>query len=294
MARMIPDEVRFSTVSNAERRLFARLRDDLSAQWTVFHSLGLARHARKKWAEADFVAVGPHGVFCLEVKGGRLRREEGSWIFTDGHDVEHLKREGPFEQAKDASYALQSYLREAVPSLYSAIFGWGVMTPDIRFSVSGPDITPEIVYDERDLTAKLSKYLRRVGEHWHAEHERTTGYEARFLTDEERQKITEALRGDFDLRPTLRARVTGVEEDLIALTQQQRAVLQTLADNPRLLVQGGAGTGKTLLALEEARRHAAAGKRILLCCYSRALGESLQRAALDFERKDQVPIPLGV
>ena len=292
---MIPDEVRLSTVSNAERRLFARLRDDLNAQWTIFHSLGLARHSRKKWAEADFVAVGPRGVFCLEVKGGRVRREAGTWIFTDGNDVDHPKREGPFEQAKDASYALKDYLRKAVPSLYSAVFGWGVMTPDIRFDVSGPDITPAIVYDERDLAASIARYLRRVGEHWHDEHERVTGHEARFLTDDERRFISDALCGDFDLRPTLRARVLGVEEDLVQLTREQNAVLQTLGENPRLLVQGGAGTGKTLLALEEARRHAAAGKRVLLCCYSRALGESLARAVADFENKANVwagPLPL--
>ncbi len=282
MAQMIPGEVRASTSSKAEQKLFARFRDELSAQWTIFHSLGLANHARKQWGEADFVAVGPHGIFCLEVKGGRVRRENGMWIFTDRLDVEHEKAEGPFEQAKSASYALKNFLLGELPGLHSATFGWGVMTPDISFNVNGPDISGEIVFDERDLAAPLSRYLRRVGEHWHEQHERKTGYEGRFLGDDERRAITEALRGDFDLRPTLRARTQGVEDELVQLTREQKAVLEVLGDNPRLLVQGGAGTGKTLLAVEEARRHAAAGKRVLLVCYNRALGRHLTEAVKDF------------
>ena len=94
MARMVPPIVSDATQSNAEIRLFGKIRDELSDDWIVLHSLGLAGHARKPWAEIDFVLIGPPGVFCLEVKGGRVARRDGMWEFTNRHGETTRKRGG--------------------------------------------------------------------------------------------------------------------------------------------------------------------------------------------------------
>lgn len=67
MARMLPPRVPPDLPSRAEARLFQMIRDGLGSEWTALHSLGLAGHDRKPWTEADFVLIGPAGVFCLEV-----------------------------------------------------------------------------------------------------------------------------------------------------------------------------------------------------------------------------------
>src|SRR5262245_11766246 len=103
---MLPQTVRRDTASDAERKLFRIIRDDLSDDWTALHSLGLAGHERKPWAEIDFVLVGPDGVYSLEVKGGRISREAGKWSFTDRTGRTTVKDEGPFEQVGGASAAL--------------------------------------------------------------------------------------------------------------------------------------------------------------------------------------------
>ena len=59
------------------------------------------------------------------------------------------------------------------------------------------------------------------------------------------------------------------------LTQDQAAMLDKLRAFPRLRVVGGAGTGKTYLALEQARRRAREGDRVALLCYSRGLAAYL-------------------
>jgi superfamily I DNA/RNA helicase len=46
--------------------------------------------------------------------------------------------------------------------------------------------------------------------------------------------------------------------------------------NPRVIFEGPAGTGKTLLAIESARRAASDGKRTLLVCFNRQLGRWLR------------------
>ena len=111
MARMCPAVVSEHTKSPAEVDVFGIVARELSEEWTALHSLGIAVHPRKPWAEADFVLVGPPGVFVLEVKGQHVRRENGKWIFTSGggRDSEP-KAEGPFDQAGGASAALFKYL----------------------------------------------------------------------------------------------------------------------------------------------------------------------------------------
>src|SRR2546425_271075 len=143
MARMIPTIISGETESSAERKLFAKIRDELADEWSVLHSLGLALHDRKPWAEIDFVLVGPTGVYCLEVKGGRITRTEGVWTTTDREGHTRPLKESPFAQVGSASAALYKFLVERIPALRESITGFGVATPDVQFSVVGPDVIKE-------------------------------------------------------------------------------------------------------------------------------------------------------
>ena len=77
MARMIPSRVSETTKSHAERQMFEKISTELSDDWIVLHSLGVAECRDRPWTEVDFVLIGPLGVYCLEVKGGNLRRVGG-------------------------------------------------------------------------------------------------------------------------------------------------------------------------------------------------------------------------
>ena len=57
------------------------------------------------------------------------------------------------------------------------------------------------------------------------------------------------------------------------MTEEQYAALDIVEDNPRCLFRGAAGTGKTMLALEAARRAARTGQRTLFVCYNSLLGD---------------------
>ena len=110
MARMIPAQIYEGTVSNAERRIFGLLEEDSGTKdWTVLHSLNLARRSSGPYGEIDFVAIIPNeGIVCLEVKGGRVSCQDGVWQTKDRYDqVVKLKR-SPFEQAKEGMFALRN------------------------------------------------------------------------------------------------------------------------------------------------------------------------------------------
>jgi hypothetical protein len=87
----------------------------------------------------------------------------------------------------------------------------------------------------------------------------------------ERTSLLRYVAPSFDLLPTLRARIDTAEAELVELTGAQARTLRGLRSQDRAIVRGGAGTGKTLLAVDEAARYAAAGHRVLLCCRSRNL-----------------------
>jgi hypothetical protein len=275
MARMIPDQVSDHVRSQAERKMFDRIRQGLS-EWTALHSLGLAYHHTKPWAELDFVLIGPPGVICVEVKGGRIARENGIWTYIDRDGQLHSKREGPFEQAGSASSALHAWLKTNVRGLGSHFVAYCVATPDTHWRVKGPDIVPQLIYDADDSEIPVDHFISRVVDYWRGLTVERIGLQARPLDQSAISRIISALRGDFDLRPSIRARVRNINDELLSLTRDQYRVLDGLTENRKVLVRGGAGTGKTMLAIEEAERAINSGRRVAVICYSRRLGASLR------------------
>ena len=276
MASMIPKHIAENTVSPAERLLFRRIRDELSDDWCAIHSFGMTIHPRKPWTEVDFILIGPPGVFCLEVKGGTVGRKDGIWTSTDRNGHTHEYKESPFRQVGQAAAALFNHLQGRLAAASTTVTGFGVATPDCVFTVNDVEVIPEVVYDGTDADATFDHYATRLAEYW----KERLGPSKGELSTTDREAIRKALLKDFELRPSLRSTLAGVHEDLIRFTTEQATILQSLKSNPRVLVRGGAGTGKTELAVAEAIRLAAEGKRTLLTCFNRRLAASLQ--SLDY------------
>ena len=272
MARFVPELEGKVFPSAAERKVAARLRAGLDDRYVVMHSVGLARHARKRWAEADFVVIGPEGVFCLEVKGGRVSRRDGMWSFVDRDDRETLKREGPFDQAGGAAGALAAYFRELRLTAADGrppLTGYGVVTPDCVLHATGPNEDRELILDQRDLGESMTSYLTRLHE-FHAARLDESG-----LDPSDVDAVADAVRGDFDAVVLRSARTDRIESELVRYTEGQRRLMEALAGNERVIVSGAAGTGKTLLALNETTRLAEQGRSVLLTCSAPGLAEDL-------------------
>ena len=278
---MYPPEPRTSTTSRAEIRYFGIIRRELSDEWIALHSLGLSVHPAKPWAEIDFVLIGPTGIYCLEIKGGRVELKDGIWRFIDGDGNVAVRSEGPFEQVGPAAASLYNHLINNNARFAGIRVGYGVVTPDIVWKITGPAYESDVVYDERDRQRSFRQYVERISAYWHDRLQSQKGKPPRDLSDRDRAEVLHMLRGDFDLRPSLRTRIDYAKEELLALTEEQYLILDSLSDNQRVLISGGAGTGKTLLAVEEARRQAGLGRRVLLLCFNSNLANFLSRIVTD-------------
>lgn len=270
MATMFPDVWEDRNDSRAEAHIYRRLRDETPDDWFAVHSVVLTGHSHKSIAEADFVVVGPFGVLCLEVKGGAVTVEQGRWA-TNGHPL----RESPFQQVGGATAALRGDLKEKFPPLRRALVEFAVAFPDSHFVGVGAGIEHAILYDQDDVDRPFDRWLEAVADHWISRKDLDRG-RFRPLSRGERSAVVGWLAPSSDTVLSLRARLSDVEAELFKLTELQARALRGMRTKARALIRGGAGTGKTLLAVEEASRLAAEGRQVLFCCRSPLLASDLR------------------
>lgn len=272
MAKMIPPFINPDVKSSAERRIFSMLRESQElSDYTCLHSLGLSRHARKRQGEIDFVLIGNGFILCLEVKGGRVVRKDGIWLFKDRYGQENKKTEGPFAQASSAMFSLKNDIESKFGNNHGYLFGYGVVFPDITFSTESPEWDMDIIYDLKDSNQPIHKYIERVTRYWRR---KIPGqHKAQFAPKSE---IVNYLRGDFDIATRLWADIERADEEITYFTSEQYRALDQMDGNERLIFSGAAGTGKTLIAVEKARRNYYNKQRTLLLCFNKLLGARLR------------------
>lgn len=289
--RMIPNRIG-SNPSRAEKDIFAQLAELEADGWQyALHSLNLPEHERKRVCEIDFLLLGPRGLLVLEAKGGGISRRNGVWHTQDLRGTRHRLKESPLEQARSSMFALENVLRRDVGTelVRRTVFGYGVVFPDCDFNAVSVEWRPEMVIDAARLRAEgWAACLDKLGTFWEG---RSNGRSQ--LSSEEVEQYLTALRPDFDRVLSLRRLDDLVEKELVALTTRQYRALDHHRRNPRLIFEGGAGTGKTMLAVEMCRRARSSGDRVLLTCRSDILA-SFIRAQPDLDditvvAFDQVP-----
>jgi hypothetical protein len=281
----IPDRLADDVQSDAERRLFERLRDETSDTITAFHGVAwlVPSRGKPRQGEADFVLAHPkHGVVALEVKGGTIRFDaaEGTWT-SSGRDGE-VKIKDPVKQAQSASHRLRELLERAQRDGAENIsFGYGVAFPSARVDMRQlrADTPREIVVDHADLRS-LDTRLHALFGYWHDRSSQPP------LGETGIKRLERVLANSFELRAPLAHDLAEEQRQLLRLTEEQYRVLDLLARHPRAAIAGCAGSGKTFLAAEKARRLAAQGFRVLMLAYNVLLAQHLRRGLAEVEGVD--------
>lgn len=263
MATMYPDRLP-SGAGPSERRVHAAL-VGLPDPWIVFHSVAWqsVRSGRQGDGEADFVLLHPdRGLIVIEAKGGAIRLEKGTW-FSSGADGDHAI--DPFEQAVASKHALLGYLRDSIRDLPWIEAGHAVWFTGVV--VDGPlgAAAPEAIVLDRDDLREPIAAIDSIVDHWELHGSLPTAVVA---------EITDRLAPTVTIRHTLADDIADVRARQLALTESQRHALAGLRRARRVIVYGGAGTGKTVLAVERAKRLVDDGFRVVLTCFNRPLGDA--------------------
>jgi hypothetical protein len=287
MAQMIPPDIYTGCPSPGEREMFARLKlDPGTKDWTVLHSLDIAEHRTQVAGEIDFVVIVPAmGVLCIEVKAHHsIRCENGLWYY--GSDA-RPERRGPFRQASDAMHSIRNRLVQGRPDLRGVVFWSAVVFPYVEFRQQSPEWHSWQVIDATMFMSRpISQVLLNVlDQAHHLLRARTdvTWYSRgrREPSGEQCCTITQALRPDFEFYEPSRLRAARLQDEVKHYTEEQFVALEAMQENPRVVFVGPAGTGKTTLAVECARRAQGVDHRTLMICYNRLLGQWLENEMRD-------------
>lgn len=259
--KIIPTYAR-NTGSSGEKKIFKLIKElKVSDDWVMLHSLNVSKHEYKKWCELDFVLVSGHGILVFEVKGGGVTCKDGLWKFEDRYGDFHTKSEGPFGQAQSGLSALEKMLKKEFggTSINGMLMGWGVIFPQCPFKINSPETPLDVVCDENmcRTSSELLKYITDLYKYWDSQNKHRKQGISKIYVD----KIVNYLRPNFDLVPTLKKRADEIVEQVVQLTDEQYTYLDSIEKNTnRIVCLGGAGTGKTFLAIECARRESKESK----------------------------------
>lgn len=271
---MTPPVLSPAVKSAAERRVFQLLAQTKLPDAVCYHSVNLSEHDYKIVSELDFVILSPRGLLVLEVKGGGVARRDGVWTFTDRYGRTHARLEGPFQQARSGMYSLRDRLANELtrPLIDTLPIGYGVIFPDCDFRERSVEWADEMVLDGDAIRGApdLKRFVDQLYAYWSEKQAHRTVPSAHLL-----ERVGQLLRADFEKIPSLRLRADQLDAEMERLTRAQCNVLDAVERAPRILCDGGAGTGKTFLAAETARRHAAGGERVCLACANPVLAAFL-------------------
>jgi hypothetical protein len=288
MARMRPElrEEELSELrSPAEAIVYRALRDQLPEDVLVIHSLGWiykTQSNRIVEGEADFTVFSPAaGFLAIEVKGGGISFDAvtGKWSSIDRKGRAHAIKD-PFRQASSERFAVLDQIRghaewQKWPG-GKITAGHAVIFPDVdgKGPLIGPERPAEIIGVRLDLE-DLPGWLAKAQQFWNSSKSLTPlGILGMSL-------IEAIFCRSILVRPLLVQALRHEEERRIELTVQQARVLRVLGGRKRAIIAGGAGTGKTLLAVEKVRSLGAGGQRVLFLCYNQLLAEALSRSLRD-------------
>ncbi len=286
MARMIPIHslagLDGRSPSTAEEQVYTALRETLDDTYTAIGWVAwqtVNAQGRPIEGEADFVVYHPQrGFLVLEVKGGGISHEGSTrkWWSTDRHRVRH-EIKNPIQQAARSRREIASLLaRRLGLSSLPLTPGHGVIFPDAAGDPRdlGAEAIPDLVVLRDDLP--------RLGARVEGMFAKYAGSKpAGAIPDGWAEQLEALIAPSCNLPIRLGSVVRGATAQIDQLTTEQFSVLDNLVRNRRVLVTGAAGTGKTMLALEKARRLAHSGARTLLTCFNRPLADYLARSAAD-------------
>ena len=186
---------------------------------------------------------------CLRSRVEGVSCLDGVWRYQDRFGRVTSSHEGPFRQAEAALHGVMDTLRANLPAHVQnrLATGYGVIFPDCDWLTYGAEWDPEMLCDRR-RSRSLEDWLRRLFVYWQQRCENSEPLVGGTLS-----MVHEFLRPNVhavdrarDNDVSLLNQVTDAEQRIKRLTGDQMRMADVAEANPRVLCEGGAGTGQNV------------------------------------------------
>ena len=271
MAKMIPNRPHEFAPASLEGIMFEGL-EKLPDDYYVFHSLRISTVVDNTFheSETDFVIFNKRlGILCLEAKAGKAQYKDGYWLYGSG---EQMHNGGPFNQAASNKWKLVKYFENHrfTSILDKCKFLHAVWFP----SLTDNDVRTMILPTEADRALIMTKealinpepYLEKI-----FAMNLPGGKETNLTENDSNRILREILCPQFNVFPSVTFEADLKKIVFHRLLQEQSGILNFLSEQKTAVINGAAGTGKTMIAVEKAQRHAMTGEKVLFLCYNTQL-----------------------
>lgn len=283
MAHMYPKSFPRENKSGGEKKVFHYFKDYAPDNWYILHSFRLPEHFKVVFGESDFIVIAPgFGIFTLEIKSGGVGFDGTYWLFKNRDHKVTKKQRGPFEQAREGMFEVSRIIVEHTKGEYSRdkyLYGYGVIfTDEDNFPVSSITEDESWRLMQKNSSDDYCAFVKKLATQFKKELNQLGKRQPKDLTEDDASLICSVLRPEIECVSPLKSFIDYSEEDIIKLTDEQFRCLDDIEINERTVVLGGAGTGKTLLALEDARRFNDAGLKVAMFCYNKNLAKKIRQS----------------
>jgi len=274
MARMIPANPNDFHGSQGEGKIFKAL-ESLPNGYTVFYSYRWTDSGNYGTVngEADFIIFHRlYGMIVIEAKSGGIAFENNVWEYIRTDTRERIPMgKNPLEQANNTKYHLVNFVKALCRRDERCQVEPVAWFPSIeRTDVRGQLPNTYNDYNTLFLSSLYSPEDAIAGAYQYYKCDELTN-----LSQNTFDRIVSQMAPEFHAIPSLRTKFDEQEREYLLLAKEQESLLDYLDEQPTAAIQGCAGTGKTLLAVEKARRLSKSGK-VLFLCFNRHLMSHLR------------------
>lgn len=262
----IPTEPEFGDGQLAEKFVWERLKNRLPNDVVLAHSVNVRNGGVEH--EIDLLVLWPGvGLAAIEVKGGLVRVENNQWQQSDRNGWRNMK--SPVAQSKSSKHAFKSWIGDQLGTQLSSRFADMVSLPytEVPQDWSMAGYPRELILDEHDIVDPATAIRRAI---------ETEGSGQSGLAPSYLDRIVRQLRGNFESEETAGGTSGQLESEQDHLTERQSVLLSATRSLTRVRYTGGAGSGKTWLAVRKALNLCKEGKSVGLICYNKGLGQHLR------------------
>ena len=275
MAIMHPTDLENYECTASEREMYEALRDQLPDKYQVFYSIRwfeTDEENKRVDSECDFLVFDPSfGFLTIEVKGGLSIQIEGTKWYVEEYAGRYARsrRElkcSPYEQAEKSMRHFYNYFADEFHQKFNGVYGFAVAFPrytiDSALAASAPK---ELTIDLKDMNS-LRNRINEIFHYWRNRRNITIP----FSPDQKTRFIT-TINKRISLSAAAGALIQIKEKEFSKIDFMQEAILDVLYHYHQVRILGGAGTGKTFIAMKKAVRDYRAGRSVLFLCCNKEL-----------------------